>query len=330
MALEETGIIKPKPKPKLKLGFLNGISAEWVHLHRDKIEQTSRVDDADYIIYESNGDPIPMIMKIRATFPRNKLVFILSGDQSLQIDDECIWFSNAVRPGGLAKRQTQIFVTNPAIFKYYDKVGRGITQIRTRDIDIYFKGTIWAGMRTEMYDYFITCKTNQQQEMTCVIEKNNDYWGWRLNGYQRPTHTEIEQEAFKSYEVMGNAKLCLCPKGNGNSSMRIVEALACGAIPVLIDDFSAPFGVAWESAGVALAFDTRIHKWDYIYAECNKLVQDGERMEKMQKKGHEYFIDVIYGDAKLQGFKMYGNLDTVAFGFSGAILEELLKMHTAR
>jgi len=127
---------------KLKLGFLNQISAEWVHLYKDSIEQVSKVDDADYIIYESNGDPVPVIMNILATFPRNKLVFILSGDQSLHINDESIWFTNAVRSSsiGLAKRQTQIFVTNPAIFKYYEKIGRGFTQIRKRHIDIYFKG----------------------------------------------------------------------------------------------------------------------------------------------------------------------------------------------
>ena len=86
-----------KESRKLKIGFLNSISAEWVHLYKDSIEQVSRVDDADYIIYESNGDPVPVIMKILATFPRNKLVFILSGDQSVHINDECIWFTNAVR-----------------------------------------------------------------------------------------------------------------------------------------------------------------------------------------------------------------------------------------
>ena len=312
---------------KLRLGFLNSISSEWVHLHKDKIEQVSRVDDADYIIYESNGDPIPTIMKILNTFPRKKLVFILSGDQAFHIDDECIWFSNAVKSSGLTRYQTQIFVTNPAIFKYYEKIGRGITQIRKRHLDIYFKGTIWSGMREAMYNYFSKSHT---PEMSCLIEKNNEYWGWRLNNYIKPTHADIEAEAYKSYEIMENALLCLCPKGNGNSSMRIIEALACGAIPVLIDDFSAPFGISWEDAGVALAFDTRIHTLEHIYNECYKLIHDRDRMEKIQKKGHEYFREVIYGDANLPGFKMYGNLDTVAFGFSGLIIKRLQEMFVSQ
>jgi hypothetical protein len=309
---------------KLKLGFLNSISAEWVHLHKDYIEQVSRVDDADYIIYESNGDPVPVIMKILDTFPRKKLVFILSGDQSIHINDECIWFTNALQPSGLAAYQTQIFVTNPAIFKYYEKIGRGITQIRKRHIDIYFKGTIWTGMREAMYDYFTKSHTPQ---MICLIEKNNDYWGWRLNGHNKPTHTEIENAAYESYNIMSNdARLCLCPKGNGNSSMRIVEALACGAIPILIDDFSTPFGISWENAGIALSFDTRIHTWNYIYTECYKLIQDDERLKIMQKNGNDYFKNVVYGDSNLPGFKMYNDLNTVAFGFSKLIIERLRKI----
>jgi hypothetical protein len=309
---------------KLKLGFLNPISIEWFYLHKDKIEQVSRVNDADYIIYESNGDPIPVIMKILDTFPRKKLVFILSGDQSFFINNECIWFTNAVLPSGLAKNQTQIFVSNPAIFKYYENIGRGIKPISKRHIDIFFKGTIWSGMREEMYNYFTKSHTPQ---MSCLIEKNNDYWGWRLNSQKKPTHSEIENAAFESYDIMSNDTiLCLCPKGNGNSSMRIVEALACGAIPILIDDFSAPFDVSWEGTEIALAFDTRIHSWVHIYNECNKLIQDKEKLEKMQKKGHEYFKEVIYGDSSLPGFKMYNNLDTVAFGFSKLIIERLRTM----
>jgi hypothetical protein len=314
---------------KLKIGFLNPISAEWARFYGDKIEQVSRVDDADYIIYESNGDPIPTIMKILSIFPKKKLVFILSGDQSFHIDDECIWFTNAIKSSGLARRQTQIFVSNPAIFKYYAKANLGIAvnDITKRGIDIYFKGTIWTGMRQAMYDYFSKPHT---PAMICLIEKNNEYWSWRLNSTRKPTQAEIEDTAFKTYDTMANdAILTLCPKGNGNSSMRIIEALACGSIPILIDDFSAPFGVSWEGAGIALAFDTRIHTWDYIYSQCNKLINNKERLEKMQKKGHEYFKNVIYGDSKMAGFKMYDNLDTVAFGFGGKILDILSSMKNA-
>ena len=56
---------------KLKLGFLSPISGEWFHLHSDKIEMAKTIDEAKYIIFESNGDPIPLIMKIKAKYPKN-------------------------------------------------------------------------------------------------------------------------------------------------------------------------------------------------------------------------------------------------------------------
>jgi hypothetical protein len=309
---------------KLKLGFLSSISGEWFNIHNKTISMAKTVDDADYIIFESNGDPIPLIMNIKARYPKNKLVFILSGDQCAPIDDECIWFSNAVKHSGLAKKQTQIFVSNPAIFKYFDKqrvnIDLSVNQGLHRDIDIYFKGTIWTGMRTDMYNYF-------KDRPGCNIIQNNNYWGWRLNG-NKPTQEQIENTAYDSYNDIVKSKLCLCPKGNGNSSMRIIEALACGSIPVLINDFSAPFGITWNEIG--LSFDTKKHNWEYIYSKCNELLNDVARMREMQKKGYQYFKTVIYGDADLPGFKMYNDLNTVCFGFSNKIIEALLSIHSGK
>lgn len=307
---------------KLKIGFLSPISGEWFNIHNKTISMVNTIDDADYIIFESNGDPIPLIMNIKARYPKNKLVFILSGDQSAPIDDDCIWFTNAVKQSGVAKKQTQIFVSNPAIFKYFEKhrvnIDLSVNQALHRDIDIYFKGTIWTGMRTDMYNYF-------KNKPGCNIIQNNDYWGWRLNG-NKPSQQQIEETAYDSYNDIVKSKLCLCPKGNGNSSMRIIEALACGSIPILINDFSAPFGISWHDIG--LSFDTKIHNWEYIYLKCNELLKDVARMQEMQKKGYQYFKKVIYGDSELSGFKMYNDLNTVCFGFSKKIIDKLLSIHS--
>ena len=281
----------------------------------------NNIEDAKYIIYESNGDPISVIYTIKNKYPKNKLVFILSGDQSEPIDNECIWFTNAVRKSGLEKYQTQIFVTNPAMYKYYEKKDRTIKQIKKRHIEIYFKGTIWNGMRTEMYFFF-------KDKKGTMIEKNNQYWSWRLNGYNKPTQEELEQESFKMYENMDNAILSLCPKGNGNSSMRILESLACGCIPVLINDNSQPFGSSWEN--IALVFDTKIHNWEYIYDECFKLLNDIERLNDMQKKGNEYFENIVYGDYKNIHHKMYKDLNTVCYGFSTQIINKLIELSKNR
>lgn len=302
---------------KLKLGFLSPISGEWYNMYKDKIQLVNTVDDADYIIFESNGDPIELIMKIKLKYPKDKLVFILSGDQSAPIDNECIWFSNAIKPSGLATKQLQIFVTNPAIFKYYQNYILQNNIVLDRNIDIYFKGTIWSGMRIDMYNMF-------KDKPNCKIIENNSYWSWRLNNFNKPSQEQIEETAYESYNDIINSKLCLCPKGNGNSSMRIIEALACGSIPILINDFSKPFGISWEE--VSLCFDTKKHTWKYIYDSCIELLHDQSRMEKMQKKGNEYFKNVIYGDSLLNDFQMYKDINSVCFGFSNKIIHHLLSI----
>jgi len=304
---------------KLKLGFITPISSEWIHLHSNKVEIVKSMKDVDYIIYESNGDPINIIEKIKLTFPKDKLVFILSGDQSNHIDNECIWFTNAVKDSGLAKKQTQIFVTNPATFKYYENKVKNITDCdissQIRNIDIYFKGTIWNGMRKDMYSMFVN-------KPFCKIISNDNYWKWRCESPIKPTQKEIEDTAFESYNDIMNSKLCLCPKGNGNSSMRILEALACGAIPVLINDNSAPFDIYWEA--FCLSFDTSKDSWNTIYSECINLINDIPRYNAMQKLGIDYFESIVYCDSKLNGFKMYNNIDTVCFGFSKLIVDNLI------
>lgn len=322
---------KTTMKKKLKIGFFSQISEEWFPVQKNRIEQINNINDADYIIFEANGDPIPLINKIKTIYPKNKLVFILSGDQNSMIDDECIWFTNAVKPEGLAKRQTQIFVTNPAIFKFYENNKNeiinginginGINNLESRYMNVYFKGTIWSGMRTDMFNFF-------KDKPNCVVENNTNYWGWRFNALGKPTQEDVENKAFESYDKLMHAKLCLCPRGNGNSSMRIIEAIACGSIPILINDFSKPFGLNWNDIG--LVFDTNIHKWDYIYEKCNELIYDVELFKQKQRACIEFFIKYVFGDANGNAnddtdFPMYKDINTVCYGFSNMIIDKLFE-----
>ena len=336
----DTNIIQNtnEEKTKIKIGFLSKISSEWVNLHSNIIQCVADINTADYIIFESNGDPINVIMNIKLHYPKNKLVFILSGDQSIHIDNECIWFTNAIKASGLADKQTQIFVTNPAIYKFYNLFCNGngngngnsnansIT-IDKRPCDIYFKGTIWLGMRTEMYNYF-------KNKNNCIIVENNNYWSWRINGAYSPSQTDIENTAYETYRQMLKCKLVLCPKGNGNSSMRIIEALACGAIPVLIDDFSNPFNIGWHN--VSLVFNTKIDTWDTIYDKCQNVINSPEKLHQLQQKGKEFFENYIYCDAKYynrngtNGNYNYKDINTVAYGFSTLIINKLVEMHNGK
>lgn len=52
----------------------------------------------------------------------------------------------------------------------------------------------------------------------------------------------------RANELMRRSKFALCPRGNGPSSIRVNEAVFRGAIPVFIEDWTRPFGLALNFA----------------------------------------------------------------------------------
>ena len=293
----------------------------WVSLY-SFLEVVSTPIESDYIIYESPGDPIQNIYSLKSqilTHLQDRLVFILSGDQRGHIDDDCLWYTCAVAPTGLARHQKQIFVTNPAIFRFRNPQ---TPEIRTtRHIPIYFKGSIWPGMRTEM-------QASLNPRPGVVIEDFTTYWDWRFA--EPRSDREIEEKAFDLYKTLLHCKLSLCPKGKGNSSMRIVESIACGAVPVLIDDFSAPFG--YDYSRFCLVFDTKTHSWDQIYQGCIQLLHDPELLAEFQRRGEAFYRNVVCVDFHLPqtGYTDYTDVNTVAYGFSSFIVSDLWQKWLAR
>ena len=74
----------------------------------------------------------------------------------------------------------------------------------------------------------------------------------------------------------------LCPKGKGNSSMRIIESIACGAIPILIDDFSAPYG--FDYSQFCLVFDSKSDSFESIYESCIDLINNSENINYIKTR----------------------------------------------
>lgn len=296
----------------LSIYIVNPISLLWVRRY-SFLQPTPHLLQADFILYETPGDPIQNIVAFKQQVPAHlhpRIVFILSGDQSTPIDNTCLWYTCAVRPTGLARHQKQIFVTNPAIFRYQNPT---TPPIRTsRQIPIYFKGSIWPGMRTAM-------KEALEAREGVVLEDYTTYWDWRFA--QPRTDREIEEKAFELYQTLSQSLLSLCPKGKGNSSMRIVESIACGAVPVLIDDFSAPFG--YDYSRFSLVFDTKIHSWDQIYEGCLALLQDTARLQEYQRRGRHFYEKIVCADFAEGTYYDYTSVDTVAYGFSSLIVSDL-------
>jgi hypothetical protein len=73
-----------------------------------------------------------------------------------------------------------------------------------------------------------------------VVVEDVDWWSTigLSEGNDRRTRLEAHFE-----ETLFDSKFAFCPRGNGPSSKRRWEAAYCGAIPILIDDFTKPFGI---------------------------------------------------------------------------------------
>ncbi len=298
----------------IKIYLLNPISNIWVS-KSFFLTVTQHIQNADFILFEQNGDPIQTIFQIKAQIPtqfHHKLVFILSGDQNIHIDDHCNWYTCAIKPNGLARHQHQIFVTNPSIFRYSNII-KPINLNKSRNIDIYFKGSIWPGMRTKM-------KEELEIYPNVNIEDFTAYWDWRFE--KDRSEKEIEEKAFELYDTLCNVKLSLCPKGKGNSSMRIIESIACGAIPILIDDFSAPYG--FDYSQFCLVFDSKSDSFESIYESCMDLINNSEKYKLYQKRGYEFYQNVVCCDFKNNNYYDYSDLNTILYGSSTFLIHHLI------
>lgn len=121
-----------------------------------------------------------------------------------------------------------------------------------------------------------------------------------------PIH--MRQEYLKN---MSDADFVLCPKGDGNYSMRFYEALSLGKIPILIDtDMILPFEhIIDYSQCIVRVHHTRLHSLPDILVEFYNSISD-EAFVDMQQNARRIYLeylryDVYFGRA-LQFLKEKG------------------------
>jgi hypothetical protein len=73
-----------------------------------------------------------------------------------------------------------------------------------------------------------------------MVIENVDWWGTARLTDSRAVRANFEA---RFADILLDSKFAFCPRGNGPSSKRRWEAAYCGAIPILIDDFTKPFGL---------------------------------------------------------------------------------------
>lgn len=298
----------------INIFLINPISKLWIE-KSTFFTITTDIQKTDFIIFEQNGDPIHSIIELKNQIPKqfhHRIFYILSGDHNEHIDNFCNWYTCAIKPSGLSRFQRQIFVTNPSIFRYSNPSKPLINLNKKRNIDIYFKGSIWVGMRRQMKEIL-------EIYPNVIIEDFTSYWNWRCK--ENPSEKEIENKAFELYDTLTNVKLSLCPKGNGNSSMRIIESIACGAIPVLIDDFSTPYG--FDYSQFCLVFDSKSDSFESIYESCMEFIKDESKYKLYQKRGYKFYQKVVCCDFN-NNYYDYNDINTILYSSSTFLIHDLI------
>jgi hypothetical protein len=176
---------------------------------------TDNPEEADFIVFEDHGDPIQEIIGIKKYFEKfvHKLVFILSGDIDVS-DDNSLWFCSSIVPN--TSNKFQIYTYNPRIYA----IEPGFNN---KTIKGNFCGTIW-----------------NTPERQCLKTLSNDWIIKESNWWNLDVQSKANL-SYYTYDLMKSSYYTLCPRGKGSSSMRIVESLASGSIPILIADESNPF-----------------------------------------------------------------------------------------
>lgn len=104
---------------------------------------------------------------------------------------------------------------------------------------------------------------------------------------------------------LGSSVFSLCPRGNGRSSMRLMESMLLGAIPVRLDDWTKPFG---NTLDFSPQFDLNVTAMgdvvEYMHAMSEKEI--ASRRAEMKKFVDEFLvIDYLSGCEGTIGYTEY-------------------------
>lgn len=103
----------------------------------------------------------------------------------------------------------------------------------------------------------------------------------------------INQKDVNNFgELMLNSTFALCPRGFGNSSFRLIEAMEYGAIPIYISDYhSLPFenDINWEECSLIYKPD-ELH---LLHNKLNEIVNDESMLSKLQSNVYEVYCKYL-------------------------------------
>jgi hypothetical protein len=194
--------------------------SSWIENH--KYFSESNLDSSDFILYhtQGGGTVIPQqVQTLRDKYSSKKpILFIIIDDypQITPLEDEGnIYITTAFNTKSQAKHQHWGAYPMGRIHEDWD---------RPRSLLANFVGS------SITYPPRKLLKNIESKNIKIdLMEKN---W-WKIESRE-----EVENRRQIFTQAMQESLFCLCPRGNGPTSIRLVESILKGCIPVMLDDYT--------------------------------------------------------------------------------------------
>jgi Exostosin family len=261
------------------------------------------INDADILVYQAECDKNEISIDINhflSAYPTKLIIFIISSDQvnvpsNCANPDKSLFFATNKNKGSNC-RQTQI--------PYYRNLNGGILpnmkilhelknnegpHLNNRQYICSFLGSSWTYQPRNMLSYL-----NKYADVK--VEFNDKFW--RDNNYRNPDYTKTVQ--VKSNQLLLSSIFTLSPRGNGISSMRLIESIMLGSIPILMNDEMKPFENNMTSFAIRWDFiegNNDAHL-DSLYTYLTALSKDTREMKKRYRSMYKFIINELVIDLK--------------------------------
>ena len=287
-------------------------TTEWLKYYNNVFHLEKMPALADIILHESVGDSNHTLIRRLVSSSKlsgKKLILIVTGDnpplEAIEGQAHVLLFAPRTKEHSGIPMSNQIVIPTTASQMFEHN-----PIIKERNHLIWFRGTVWPGLRTDM-------KTQLSGRVGVEIHDLHGYWQTRGRlavGRNEDSWVRTMGENFQ--QELDSVVFALCPKGNGSSSMRIWEAVISGAIPVLINDNTRIVFGRYNLDDFCLRFNTSVHTWNDIY---EGIMNAQSRISDLQSAG-QMFRNVLRHDYDTHPGTHPKTVREVAHGFSAEIV----------
>lgn len=315
----------PLMESQVRVLAIDDVSRSWLRYYPSILVPVDDVRDADIVLHETVGDRNHDFVRKLVSSSRcsGKLIVIaVSGDnpplEAIEGQEHVLLLAPRTPEHKGVPLTNQVVI--PTISStMYDHAPPPLGS--PRNILMYFRGTLWPGLRSEM-------NAALQGRDGVVIEGVTGYWDTRGSFDSGLSESEwLREQSLGYFHRMDTSLFALAPRGKGSSSMRVWEALLSGAVPVLIDDSTRIVLGQYDLHSFSLHFDTSKTSWTDIYASVRSVSRNATLLSTLQRNGRLFCDSVLRRDFLTGGRKDPLEISDVLHGFTGEVLAVLLQRY---